>query len=317
MYMADRSKYTISVEAYPWKSSEACTNFLLKQEADGNPDQVTLDMETEEYINQVGVPLKYRPYLFEIEKAEQITGEHSSAGYARPLDVVMILEIKDQPSWIENGGFMNDETVTAWLHIGAFKRKLLDILNNEYDDRRAEYEKIYDKDYITNNNHTHSLEPKPGDVFQLTTYGSDRQWDRGDRMWIISNVEDEILSENFNTMMGHYMWKITAKRYRYAHETGMSNKEEKMKDDLFLGEQGEKGNHQVLDNNHEEAANLLFGESGEKVIEKIEQQKVYDTGIDEEGNVEEYDVIHDSKLVFNMEKNVRNFYNPVQDDGWL
>lgn len=308
----------MSIDSFPWKSSEACTNIVSKLEAEGNPDQVMLDMQAEEYINQAGLPLKYRPYLYEIEKAEEITGEHSAAGYAKPLDVVMVIEVKDSPHWLEYGGFKSDENVTAWLHITTFKRKVKAILDNEYDERREDYEKIYDSTYEENLNHTHSIEPKPGDVFQLTTYGSDRQWDRGDRMWIVTNVEDEILSENFNTVMGHYMWKITAKRFRFAHETGMSNLEEKMKDDTYLGEQGEKGNHQVYENLHAVAVNLIKNYKGEEEKERIEHPKVYDTEVDEDGKVvKEHSIDDASKDVYNMEVNVKDFYNPVQGDGWI
>lgn len=91
------------------------------------------------------------------------------------------------------------------------------------------------------------LEPKPKDVFQLTVFGCDRQWDRGNRMFEITNVEDEIIAENFNLAFGHYVWKITAKRYRYSFETGTSQADDKASDNMYLGFQGEKGNHQVHD----------------------------------------------------------------------
>jgi hypothetical protein len=47
---------------------------------------------------------------------------------------------------------------------------------------------------------------------------------------------------------GHYVWKITAKRYRYSFEHGMSTHDDKAKDNPLLGEMGEKGNHQVYEN---------------------------------------------------------------------
>lgn len=55
--------YTIPDEAFPWKSSEACINQASKITED---DQMTLDNEMEAYVNEKGIPLIYRPYLYEI-----------------------------------------------------------------------------------------------------------------------------------------------------------------------------------------------------------------------------------------------------------
>lgn len=80
------------------------------------------------------------------------------------------------------------------------------------------------------------------------TSGCDREFDAGARIWEITNVEDEIWSEKFNLSQGHYVWKITAKRYRYSFEHGMSRLDEKSSDNPMLGDMGESGNHQVYEN---------------------------------------------------------------------
>ena len=87
------------------------------------------------------------------------------------------------------------------------------------------------------------IQPKPKDCFQVLTSSCDRQWDAGSRIWEITNVEDEVFSEKFNMSQGHYIWKITAKRYRYSFEYGMSSLDEQSKDNPMLGEMGEIGNH--------------------------------------------------------------------------
>jgi hypothetical protein len=80
------------------------------------------------------------------------------------------------------------------------------------------------------------------------TSACDREWDAGARIWEITNVEDELWAEKLNPSQGHYVWKITAKRYRYSFEYGMSKLDEKSSDNPLLGELGEKGNHQVYEN---------------------------------------------------------------------
>lgn len=182
---------------------------------------------------------------------EELTGEHSGAGYGRPFEIKMKLEIKDAPSWVSSLGMDNDETVTAWVHIRTFKNKIYPILENMDDERCYDYNSIYvrnpwkviDQDPTRKDVWTKKIMPKPKDCFQMLTSSCDREWDAGARIWEITNVEDEIFSENFNMSQGHYIWKITAKRYRYSFEYGMSTLDSKSADNPMLGQMGERGNH--------------------------------------------------------------------------
>lgn len=179
---------------------------------------------------------------------EELTGEHSSAGYGKPFEILIIVEIKDSPSWVSSLGVENDENVTAWIHIRTFKNKIRSILNNSEDDRWEDYNSIYSYEPYKRNEYLKKLKPKPKDCFQLLTVACDREWDAGSRIWEITNVEDEIITEKFNPASGHYIWKITAKRYRYSFEYGMSKHDDKSSDNPMLGEMGEQGNHQVYEN---------------------------------------------------------------------
>ena len=160
----------------------------------------------------------------------------------------------------------------------------------------------------------------------MTTFACDREWERGNRIWEITNVEDEIFSEKFNLSMGHYVWKITAKRYRYSYETGMSIFDNKSKDNVLIGEAGEIGNHEVyesksavamfmeaagisLEDNSDANTELGFDMITEEDIKtkKIVYEKVYD-----------YDIKDDSKEIFDMEKRVKGFYNnDVESNGFF
>lgn len=59
--------------------------------------------------------------MWQEEKMEELTGEHSGAGYGRPFEILIVLEIKDNPSWVSSLGIDNDDTVTGWIHIRTFK----------------------------------------------------------------------------------------------------------------------------------------------------------------------------------------------------
>lgn len=138
-------------------------------------------------------------------------------------------------------------------------------------------------------------EPKPGDVIQLTKFGIDRPWDRGDRMWIITNVEDEIISENFNEAFGHYLWKLTAKRFRYSYQDGMSTLDEKTRNDVYLGTQGEKGNRQIYDTRTVIKNEYKDGE----LFDTKEYKRAYHRD----------DSDDESRHIFDMSRNVANFYD--------
>ena len=316
-------------EMFPGISSEVCSNIQGGLAASGNYDQITYDNQIQSYITENGLPCWFYPYLFQEEKMEEFTGEHNSAGYGRPVEVLMVLEIKDAPSWVSGLGIENDETVTAWLHIRTFKNKIIPILENSDDGRYIDYNTIYCKNPWEHGAYLKKIQPKPKDCFQVLTSACDREWDAGARIWEITNVEDEIFSEKFNPAMGHYVWKITAKRYRYSFEYGMSTLDDKAEDNPMLGEMGEKGNHQVYENDivkmYLKASELYT----EDYIDKIVTEEQGESIVDEQDEVEVVNVKYNKKYsqdevcedakkeVFDMNRNKKGFYEHLDSGGFF
>jgi hypothetical protein len=306
-----------------------CANIQGGLAKSGNYDQITYDNQIQSYIAENGLPCWFYPYLFQEEKMEEFTGEHNSAGYGRPVEVLMVLEIKDTPSWVSGLGIENDDTVTAWLHIRDFKEKIYPILDNDSDERHYDYKTIYDKNPWLTKSYLKKIQPKPKDCFQILTIGCDREWDRGAKIWEITNVEDELISEKLNPAMGHYVWKITAKRYRYSFEYGMSRLDEISKDNPLLGQMGELGNHQVYEN--EVVRKFLAGVQlvTEDTIEDIQCEESTDNLILEDGVFTEItqkfdkgysqaEVCDDAKKeVFDMERHDTEIYSHVDSGGFF
>lgn len=309
-------------EAFPGITSDACANLMLKQDGSFAGDQLYYDQQIQSYIQTNGYPVLYYPYLYEVEKSEKVHGEHSAAGYAQPFRTIMMLTIEDSPSWVGEMGVDSDVTVTAWLHIRTFRENVSAILNTNTDSRFDDYSKIYNLNYINEQDIIHAIEPKVKDLFQLMTFGCDREYDRGNKIFEITNKEDELFSQNMNPAMGHYVWRITAKRYRYSYEDGMSTLDEKGYTNPYLGELGEKGNHQVYDNLSvykmfladegidDETGDILIRDDGDELItesgvtvQKKEYKKVYNQDINDQ-----------SKHEFDMEKRVRDFYKDNQEN---
>lgn len=314
-------------EMFPGITSDACANIQGGLAKSGNYDQVTYDNQIQSYIAENGLPCWFYPYLFQEEKMEELTGEHNSASYARPVEVLMVLEIKDTPSWVSGLGIENDENVTAWLHIRNFKEKIYPILDNQEDDRYVDYNSIYCKNPWQENAYLKKIMPKPKDCFQILTVGCDREWDSGAKIWEITNIEDELISEKINPAMGHYVWKITAKRYRYSFEYGMSTLDAKSADNPMLGEMGEKGNHQVYENDivkmYLSATQLYTEHFDEKIVTEEDEIGIIDeepivNEIHYEKKYSQAEVCEDAqKEVFDMEKNVSGAYSHVDSGGFF
>lgn len=307
-------------EAFPGITSDACANLMSKQDGSYAGDQLMYDLQIQSYIQTNGYPVLYYPYLYEIEKSEKVHGEHSAAGYGQPFKTIMMLTIEDAPSWVGEMGVDSDATVTGWLHIKTFKKSITAILQDSEDSRYCDYSKIYNLDYIEDRDIVHAIEPKVKDLIQLTTFGCDREYDRGNKIFEITNKEDELFSQNMNPAMGHYVWRITAKRYRYSYEDGMSRLDDKAADNFYLGELGEKGNHQVYDNKSVYkmflACEGITDEDAELLLDHDKANLVTEDGIwienKEYKKVYKQDINRQSKKEFDMTQRIPDFYENKQ-----
>lgn len=304
--------------AYPgYVPATDCNNLVSQQAADGNPDQAYYDETIEAYINEKGYPLLYYPYMFNVDKSETLYGEHSAARYAVPMDIIMFIEIKDAPSFVTAYGFDNTDTVSGWLHIRTFREKIEAILQNPRSKQYGDYSKIYNLNYIADKDVVHAIEPKPDDLIQLVTLGVDRAWNRGNKIYQITSVEDEIYAENFNFAGGHYCWRITAKRYRFSHEGGTSTLDTSSPDAWNLDVLGEKGNQQVFDS--QSVMKMFLTDSS------LETENLYDMecedgigmGHAEDGAVIDYGKVYcqsdkaDSVNVYDMDNLMPGFYDNI------
>lgn len=324
---------SISVEAFPGALPSVSNNTYEKMMLDGNPDATTYDIQMRTMIMEKGYPILFYPYLYEIEKNEQLSGEHSAATYGKPIKLYATLEIKDAPSWIESFGVNNSETFTAFLHIGMFEESITSIINDKTDPRSKQLRTIFNPNAQEENDPTHHIEPRPKDLIQLMLFGVDRPWDRGNRIFEITNVEDEIISENFNNYFGHYVWKLTGVRYRYSYEDMMSNLDYGNGDNTYLGKFGEQGNNQVYDTRS--VAKMFLAHNG--ITDEKESDLVTDTDEffiateDSKDGVHiiEYDKVYDkgesipeqSKQIFDMTEENKGIYDDpvdlVETNGYL
>ena len=60
------------------------------------------------------------------------------------------------------------------------------------------------------------IEPKAGDVFQLTEFGNDRPGGRDGKYFEITERVDESIN-TINPLQGHYLYKIKARRFDFSY----------------------------------------------------------------------------------------------------
>lgn len=311
-----KNTMTNFAQAFPGSVTNVSnTNIAEKLISQG--EQVVMDNNVKAFILERGYPVLYYPYIFEIDKAEQLYGEHSGAIYGVPFKTYVYMTIEDQPSWFAAQGIDTDETATIWIHIKFWKETVSEFLNDPNCPQYNDYRKIYNLNYVAEKDIVKAIEPKVKDLVQLTTFGADREFDRGNKIFEITSKEDELFSEkDMNFAMGHYVWRCKAKRYRYSHEFGMSNNDRKDVINEYIGEAGEHGSHVVSETKSVYHMfledNGIITENNDTMVDENETQismpgEIYSTKI-ERTKVYDSDIIRDSKNNFNLEKRITNIY---------
>jgi hypothetical protein len=144
-----------------------------------------------EQINLYGQKVNYYVNTFNLLSADNLYGEQPTQQFAPPLQTIIALNLNENALMLSKYGLLSDDEVTAFIHISSF--------------------------YATFN----GTEPKSGDVFQLSEYGSDRPGGRDGKFFEITQRLDEDAA-TINPLAGHYVWLIKAKRFEWSFEPGLS-----------------------------------------------------------------------------------------------
>lgn len=183
----------------------------------------------QEQINQFGTEIDYFPSGYTLSGHDFIYGEQPDSKYDAPIKMVMALELNESAIVLNKFGLVGDDEITGYLSIDTFWRTM----SSEEQPRP---------------------EPKSGDVFKLTEYGSrDRVAGRDGKVFEITDRVDQDISK-INPLLGHYIWLVRAKRFDYSFEPGL---------------QPEGGMNQVFDDTH---SGLLSGYNQSPSVEKTYSQ---------------------------------------------
>jgi hypothetical protein len=151
-----------------------------------------------EQINQFGTQVSYFVNTFNTLSADNIYGEQPTKTFADPRNIVIAATLNDNAITLSQFGFQSDDDVTAYIHISSFETTFSDLTS------------------VWSTQHD-IIEPKAGDVFQLSEFGNDRPNNRQAKYFEITQKLDQDIA-SMNQLGGHYVFLIKAKRLDYSFE---------------------------------------------------------------------------------------------------
>jgi len=166
-------------------------------------EQLVYDQAFNDLINNYGIPVDYYINTFNLSAADLLYGEDTTKKFQGPLSgVQMYIELSDDAVNLTKFGFDPGDEFTAYVHIETFT---------------AAASAYFDYSSVGQ-----SIEPKAGDVIDLTVLGCDRPNGRGSVKYEITERMDQDMS-SLNPLLGHYVYRLRGKRYNYSFENGLSS----------------------------------------------------------------------------------------------
>ncbi len=216
-------------------------------------EQLVYDLAYRDLINNMGIEINYYVNTFTLTGGNLLYGEEPTAAYLDAIPMQMYVELSQDALTLSQFGFDPGDDFTGFLHIETFT------------DTMSALSGVVD--YFSLLDTFSAIEPRAGDLIELTALGCDRPGGRGPKIYEITERVDEDISA-INPMLGHYVYRVRAKRYDYSYKPNSPK---------------EKQNEQVYDNSF--TGVLSTNIPGDEVsptkqyeynIDQISQDDVYD-----------------------------------------
>jgi hypothetical protein len=142
----------------------------------------------ENYAQNYGMTISYWSTGYDPDNDNSLYGENPTAKYRGPRKLKAVIDLQSYTTFLTKFGIMSDLDIIIYIPIRAFQ------------------------------NVWGSVVPLAGDLFQIDDASCDRPMKQSPMVFEITEKHDTINPADF--MGGHYIWKITAKRYDNSYEPG-------------------------------------------------------------------------------------------------
>lgn len=252
-------------------------------------EQIIYDKSYDELINNFGIEIDYYINTFNLSGANLLYGEHPTSIFYGPITMMMYIELNDSNLSLSKYGFDPGDDLTGFVHIRSFTQTIsnysfyvLDNNNNIITLSDGSNLLGTDQRVLLNYLATNQvIEPKSGDLIDMIALGCTRPGDRGSNIYEITERRDQDIDGNLNPLMGHYVYKLTAKRFEYSFEPNAPQ---------------ERGNEQIYENSF--SGKLSTNISDEFYADKASNLKQTLGDID----------VASKENVFDMDKNNTDIY---------
>jgi hypothetical protein len=205
------------------QTDETCFRFTDKSIQSN--ERVLFSNYWREQINQYGVKVNYYVNTYNTLCADNFYGEQPTQTFADPRKITLAVTLNENAITLSKFGFESDDELTAYVHISSFYDEFATlsadfapygedvsmIVNGKIP--QGIYDRYFTFDPI--------VEPKAGDVFELTEYGDDRPNNRQSKFFEITEKLDQDISQ-INNLQGHYVFLLKAKRLDYSFEPNIN-----------------------------------------------------------------------------------------------
>jgi len=188
-------------------------------------------------IAQYGTSTTYFTRDAALSASDKFYGENTIGGFKDGISLVMVMNLSDNSITFSKFGLTSDDEVEAFIDITTFQKTL----SGNYDTG-------------------YNIEPKAGDVFQLTEFGNDRVGGRNGKYFEITERVDENIA-TINQLQGHYVFKIKARRHDFSYtDTDVDEAgSEQITDDALSGKTTDSIQDYINDLDTEQSSYFDYG----------------------------------------------------------
>jgi len=179
-----------------FRFNNGCPRFLDKSKTKN--ERSNYSNWYKEQLCMFGTEVIYQQADENLENYDPLYGENATHTFGNETKMVMYIELNENALTLSQFGITSDDEVTAYIHIDTFYK----YMGGTGDAKDGK------------------IEPKSGDIFRLSEYGSDRVFPRSGSVYEVTERLDQDI-QKINPLMGHYIWLLKAKRFDYSFENNV------------------------------------------------------------------------------------------------